>query len=251
MRRLLYALIFVVFVLSVNISAIAQSSSDIDAEELIRRIETQYWGESSHSVMRMTIVTDEWSRELKMESWSIGRDRFVARILEPRKEAGTATLRIDDDMWNYLPKIDRLMKIPSSLMGDSWMGSHLTNDDLVKENKIDQLYTFDVESAGDGTAIVTCTPKPDAAVVWGRLVYHADVEKIIPKSIEYYDEDGELVRTMLFDKVKKISGHWVPLRMLIQPVDKPDERTELNYDSLEFDVDIDDDFFSLRTLRSR
>jgi len=251
MKRILYSLFCGVFALSASISAIAQSSADIDAEELIRRIETQYWGESSHSVMRMTIVTDVWSRELKMESWSIGRDRFLARILEPRKEAGTATLRIEDDMWNYLPKIDRLMKIPSSLMGDSWMGSHLTNDDLVKENKIDQLYTFDVKASGDSTAVITCTPKPDAAIVWGKLVYHADIEKMIPRNIEYYDEDGELVRTILFDNVKKISGHWVPLQMVVQPKDKPDERTELNYDELEFGVDIGNDFFSLRTLRSR
>ncbi|MBT4482436.1 MAG: outer membrane lipoprotein-sorting protein, partial [Candidatus Latescibacteria bacterium] len=126
-------------------SGAADTLSTLDAQSLVREIETQYQGTTSHSIMRMKVVTDVWTRELVMESWSESRDRYIARIISPKKEEGTATLKIGDEMWNYLPKIDRLMKIPSSLMGDSWMGSHFTNDDLVKENKIDELYTFEIE----------------------------------------------------------------------------------------------------------
>ena len=96
-------------------------------------------------------------------------------------------------MWNYLPKIDRLIKIPSSLMGDSWMGSHFTNDDLVKENKIDELYDLTLNKHEGKIVIVDCVPKPDAAVVWGRIEYTVDIEKLIPMEVRYFDEDGELV----------------------------------------------------------
>ncbi|MBN1294807.1 MAG: outer membrane lipoprotein-sorting protein [Candidatus Latescibacteria bacterium] len=231
--------------------AVAQKAEDIDPQALIRQVETQYQGKTSYATMHMKIVTDAWSRELVMESWSEGRDKFLARILSPKKEEGTASLKIEDDMWNYLPKIDRLMKIPSSLMGDSWMGSHLTNDDLVKENKIDELYTFAVGKVEDSVATIICTPKSDAAIVWDKVEYQVDLTKIIPVNVYYYDEDGDLVRTMIFDKVENIDGRWIPLRMGVQPVDKPNEMTELVYENLKFDIKLPDDFFSLRSLRRR
>lgn len=229
----------------------ADTPQNLDPQELIRTVETKYTGKNSHSTMRMKIITDAWSRELTMESWSEGRDKFLAKILSPKKEQGTATLKIGDEIWNYLPKIDRLMKIPSSLMGDSWMGSHLTNDDLVKENKIDELYTFEVEKIEDSTATIICNPKPDAAIVWDKVVYRVDIKKIIPVSVDYFDEEGVLVRICTFDRVEYISGRWVPLRMKIQPVEEPDEMTELTYDNLEFDVELPKNLFSIRSLRRR
>ena len=237
------------FVLIADDVTLAQGAEDFDVQELIRQVETQYSGETSYAMLHMKIVTDVWSRELSMESWSEGRDKFLARILAPKKEQGTATLKINDDMWNYLPKIDRLMKIPSSLMGDSWMGSHLTNDDLVKENKIDELYTFDVEKIEDSIATIICTPKPDAAIVWDKVIYRIEITRKIPVSIDYFDEDDVLVRTMTFDNVENISGRWIPLKMVILPVEKPDEMTELVYENLEFDVTLRKDLFSISSLR--
>lgn len=229
----------------------AQSAGTIDAQALVRQVETQYQGETSHSTMRMKVITDAYTREMTLEGWSKGRDDFLARILAPKKDEGTATLKIGDEIWNYLPKIDRLMKIPSSLMGDSWMGSHLTNDDLVKENKIDELYTFETGKVENDVASIICTPKPDAAIVWDRVMYRIDLTKKIPVDIQYFDEKGKLVRTMSFEQVEKISGRWVPMRMVIKPVDKPGELTELVYDSLEFNVKLDSNLFSLQSLRRR
>ncbi len=237
------------FVLIADDVTLAQETVDFDVQELIRQVETQYSGETSYAMLHMKIVTDVWSRELTMESWSEGRDKFLARILAPKKEQGTATLKINDDMWNYLPKIDRLMKIPSSLMGDSWMGSHLTNDDLVKESKIDELYTFEVEKIEDTIATIICTPKPDAAIVWDKVVYRIEITRKIPVSIDYFDEDDVLVRTMTFDKVENISGRWIPLKIIILPVEKPDEMTELVYENLKFDVTLRKDLFSISSLR--
>jgi len=229
----------------------AETTMALDAQALVRQVETQYQSATSHSTMHMKVITDAYTREMTLEGWSEGRDKFLAVILAPKKDEGTATLKIGDEMWNYLPKIDRIMKIPSSLMGDRWMGSHLTNDDLVKENKIDELYTFKTDKVENDVVAIVCTPKPDAAIVWDKVIYRIDLSKKIPVDIQYFDEKGELVRTMTFDRVKKVSGRWIPMRMVIRPVDKPDEMTELVYENLEFDVKLDKDLFSLQSLRRR
>ena len=241
----------IIYVLDMASPIGAETIKDLDVKELIRTVETQYMGKTSYAVARMNIITESWSREYTMETWSEGRNKFVAKILAPKKDRGIATLKVEDEMWNYLPKIDRLMKIPSSLMGDGWMGSHLTNDDLVKQNKIDELYEFELEKVEDNIATVICTPKPDAAVVWGSIEYTVDLEKTIPIVINYFDEDDVLVRTMEFDRVEEISGRWVPMKMLVKPVETPDEVTEFEYDKLEFDVELEDDFFTVSSLRRR
>ena len=250
-KKLCLYMIFWLAMLSVITPVTTDVRESLDAQELVRRVETQYQGTNSHAITRMRIITEHWSRELTMEMWSEGRDKFLARILSPKKELGTTTLKIDDEMWNYLPKIDRLIKIPSSLMGDNWMGSHLTNDDLVKENKIDELYILELKKVEDNTATVICIPRPDAAVVWGRIEYLVNLEKIIPVSILYYDEDDVLVRTITFDMVENISDRWIPLRMVIQPEESPDEMTELIYESMEFNIALDKDQFSISSMRRR
>ena len=245
------AMLFCLWFMNITASGAygAETSEKLDAQALIRQVETQYQGETSHTIMHMKVVTEAYSREMTLEGWSEGRDRFLAKILAPKKDEGTATLKIGDEMWNYLPKIDRLIKIPSSLMGDSWMGSHLTNDDLVKENKIDELYTFEIEKVEKPMATIICTPKPDAAVVWDKVVYRIDIDKKIPIDVTYFDESGKPVRTMTFDMVKQVSRRWVPMRMKVQPTEKPGEMTELTYENLEFDVKLPKDYFSIRSLR--
>ncbi len=245
------ALVLCACIVTVIHSVSADTPENMDVRELIRRVETQYMGRTSRALLRMKVITESWSREMTMETWSEGRDKFIAKILTPKKDHGVATLKIENDMWNYLPKIDRLMKIPSSLMGDRWMGSHLTNDDMVKGDKIDKLYDFELEKIEEHIATVHCTPKPDAAVVWGSITYIVDMEKSIPVTVDYYDEDGEPVRTIEFDNVENISGRWVPLIMRIKPVESPGELTEMIYESLEFDIDLEDDLFSISSLRRR
>lgn len=231
--------------------AAATPAHGLDAQEIVRRVETQYRGDTSHGIASMRIVTDAWTRELKMEAWSKGRDRFLVRILEPEKEAGVATLKLGDKIWNYLPRVDRMMRVPSSMMGEGWMGSHFTNDDLVKQDKVDRDYTFDVRYEGPTTAVIHATPKPDAAVVWGELVYTVNHERLTPLHVTYHDEDGALVRTLYFDDEQKIAGRWVPMTMRVEPEETPDEHTRFHYEELEFGVPLDDDRFSLRSLRRR
>ena len=154
-------------------------------------------------------------------------------------------------MWNYLPKVDRTIKVPPSMMGGAWMGSHITNNDLVKAAKIDEDYTFELLAEDDKTWTIDCIPKPDAAVVWGEIVYRVEKARRVPLTVDYFDEEKVKVRTISFDRVETIGDRTLPLRMTIQPLDKPDERTVLNYSELAFNVPMEASFFSLANLRGR
>ncbi len=235
---------------SIGVSVRTGYAREMTAREIIRQIETQYQGQTSHAVTHMRVVTARWTREMTLETWSKGRDRFLARVLAPKKDEGVSTLKVGNDIWNYLPNIDRVIKIPSGMMGDSWMGSHLTNDDLVKGDQVDELYDLTMTQKED-VAEIAGVPKPGAAVVWGRIVYMVDLERMIPLSVRYYDEAGNSVRTITFEDVQRISGRWVPMRMRVQPEDAPRERTVMQYQRLRFDVRISDDLFTLPALRRR
>jgi hypothetical protein len=223
----------------------------LDLHRLIREVEDQYIGRSSHARMTMDVVSEHWERRLEMEAWSLGRDRFLVRILEPPKERGVATLKVGRQVWNYLPRVDRVIKIPPSMMGGAWMGSNITNNDLVKEAHIDEDYDFRLQEETAEFWRVEGLPKPDAAVVWGKIVYRIDKTGRVPELVEYFDEKMAKVREIRFDDVRKVQGRDLPMRMTVQPVDKPEERTVLQYRTIEFDLPLKEDFFSLRTLKSR
>jgi hypothetical protein len=210
-------------------------------------------GESSRGTASMEVLTENWSRSFEMQVWSLGTEYSLVRILSPRKDAGTATLKAGNEIWNYLPRVDRTIKIPSSLMGASWMGSHFTNDDWVKESRLIEDYDIETSFEGerDGARVweFDLMPRPEAPVIWGRIVYRIRRDEMMPVWARYYDEDGELVRTLLFDDYRRMGGRLVPASMRVEPMDKPGEYTQVRYDDLEFDMDLEEDFFSLRRLR--
>lgn len=223
----------------------------LDLADLIRRVEQQYVGESSVSTVDMTVVTGHWERHLTMESWSLGRERFLIRILEPAKEAGVATLKVEREVWNFLPKVDRVIRIPPSMMGGSWMGSHITNDDLVKANHVDEDYSFTLLEEDPTRWVIEGIPKPDAPVIWGKIIYRVRKDGMIPEQIDYFDEDDVPVRQIRFDDVQTVGERTVPLKMTVQPLEKPEEKTVMHYRNLTFDVDLDKNFFSLAELKRR
>jgi hypothetical protein len=223
----------------------------LDLRQLIRGIEDQYIGLSSHARMRMAVSTENWQRSLTMEAWSVGRDHFLVRILEPPKERGVATLKVGLEVWNYLPKVDRVIKVPPSMMGGAWMGSHITNNDLIKAAHIDEDYDFTLLEETDAHWRIEGLPRPEAAVVWGKIVYLVRKADRVPLQVEYFDEKMIKVRDIRFADVQKIGDRSIPLRMTVQPLDKPRERTQLQYEKIEFDLPLDKDFFSLRNLKSR
>jgi hypothetical protein len=227
------------------------SALALDIQSVIREVEQQYMGSSSRARTTMQVKTSHWERTLEMEAWSLERDYFLVRILEPAKERGVATLKRDREVWNYLPKVDRIIKVPPSMMGGSWMGSHITNDDLVKANHIDEDFHLRLVEETETNYVIECLPKADAAVVWGKIVYHVRKTPQVPEQIDYYDEEMVRVREIHFDDVQQIGGRIVPMRLTVLPLEKPDEMTVLQYHELVYDLALDQSFFSLRNLESR
>jgi hypothetical protein len=223
------------------------------AEEIVDRVDRLMRGESSHGTVRMEIVTEHWERNLEMRIWSLGRSHALIRITAPSKEEGTATLKLGNEIWNYLPRVDRTIKLPSSMMHSSWMGSHFTNDDLVKESRIIKDYDIEIGFEGTRDSVevweFVMTPKPQAAVVWGRIVEQVRKSDMMPVWARYYDDRGNLTRTLLFRDYENMGERLVPTRMVVQPEDKPEEHTTLKYLELEFNVGLEESFFSLRRLR--
>ena len=237
-----------------SLAPAASASAQTDPLEIIDRVDRMMRGDSSRGVATMEVVTEHWERRMTMEIWSLGTDYSLIRLRAPQREAGTATLKAEDDIWNYLPKVDRTIKVPASMMGGAWMGSHFTNDDLVKDSRLIDDYDVEIAFEGDDPDGVSVwefrlTPKPEAAVVWGSIEYRVRQDDYMPLWTKFYDEDGELARTMEHGAFTEFSGRLVPGTMDMYPADKPDERTTVRYDELEFDVDLDPSYFSLRNLQ--
>ena len=244
-----------ILILVVLVSHVPVRAQDrpLTPRQILDKVDDLFRSESSQGLANMTVTTTHWKRSLSLEMWSKGKEKSLFRILSPKKEKGTATLRSGNDIWNYLPNVKRVIKLPSSMMAASWMGSHFTNDDLVKESRMADDYTFEITYSGekDGQEIVevTCYPKPDAAVVWGKVLVRALRREYLPLFIKYYDEDLFLARTMTFTQVSQLGGRMLPAVVTMVPEDKPEESTVIHYKKIDFDIDLKDDFFSLRTLQ--
>jgi hypothetical protein len=255
MKRLPTSVAAIIATLCLGLEPAAAAQTSDAAREIIERVDRVLRGDSSHGVARMQVVTEHWDRELVMEMWSLGTDYSLVRVQFPAREAGIATLMADDDIWNYLPKVDRAIKIPASMMAGAWMGSHFTNDDLVKESQLIEDYDIEATYDGDRDGVTVwefrLTPKPEAAVVWGYVDYQVRQADYMPLWARYYDEDGQLARTMQWSDFRDLGGRVVPAAMEMQLADKPEESTKVVYDELEFNIDIEPSFFSLQMLKSR
>jgi outer membrane lipoprotein-sorting protein len=224
-----------------------------DVAALVRRIEGLLEGASSVSTFTMTIKTKDWTRQLKLKSWSKGRDFSLVRVLEggPR-ESGMMTLKREKQLWNYLPQAGRVMKLPSGMLGDSWMGSDFTNDDLVRGSSLVDDYAskvLGIEKAGAREVWkIELTPKADSAVVWGRVEMLVDRQSCLPVSQTFFDEEGKLARKLEYDDFRQVGWRQFPARMTFTPAEQ-NRSTSLVYDQIEFDLDIPDDTFGLHRLR--
>ena len=227
--------------------------SQLTPAEIVDQVDRMLRGDSSRGAIQMTVKTRRWERDMTLEIWSEGTEKALVRVVKPKKEEGVATLKVNSDMWNYLPKIDRTIRVPTSMMMASWMGSHFTNDDLVKESRL--IRDYDIEISYEGTREdvpvweFTLTPHPDAPVVWGKIHYQVRKQDLMPTWAAYYGEDGELKRTMMFSDYRDMGGRWVPAWSRMIPEDEPEEYTEMTYLELEFDVSIPKGTFSLASLR--
>ena len=236
--------------LAFGTSAAAEEPS---AREILDRVESLLWGKTVQGEYEMTITTPRWQRTLALRAWMDRPKRSFIRILAPAKEKGIGSLRIGAEMWNYLPNVERTIKIPPSMMLQPWMGSDFTNDDLVKSSSLIDDYTQRIlreESASGASAyVLELIPKPDAAVVWGKILYWVRKNDLIPLKEEFYSERGELVRTMTFSEVRPVGGRAIPTKWQIRPSDKPGNSTTIRVESAVYDRPIDAEVFTQRNLQ--
>jgi len=256
MLRFLFTIIFLIPLLIYPIDIYSGQQDDSSrerAKEILRQVEDMWRGTSSHSLFTMQVKTAHYSRDMRLEGWSKGKEKSLVRILLPLKEKGTATLKSGNSIYNYLPRTDRTIRLTSGMMTGSWMGSHFTNDDLIKESRMEEDYDPFVSFEGnrDGEEIIefTLIPKPDAPVVWGKIVAIVLSEGYIPLKYYYYDEDMNIARTIIFSKIELLAGRLRPKVMKIVPADKPNEYTELVYEELDLNIQIEDEFFSIARLK--
>ena len=227
----------------------AQSATEIiqTADERARGIS------SSRGEMKMTIVRPTWSREISIKSWSKGRDYSLMLITAPARDKGAAFLKRDKEIWNWQPSIDRAIKLPPSMMMQSWMGSDFTNDDLVRESSIVKDYEHKLLSHEDVDGY-TCykielIPKPEAPVVWGKVISWIGKDDFLQLRTEFYDEDGYLVNTMLGKDIKTMGGRLLPSRIEMIPAEEEGKKTVIEQLDIAFDEPIKETFFSIQNMK--
>ena len=241
------------FMFSLGLPGQLLADETVNAKELVRAAMDHWRGVSSYSEMTMTIHRTDWQRSMSMRSWSKGDKLSLVRVTEPKKDAGNGTLLNDREMWTYTPKINRIIKIPSSMMGQGWMGSDFSNKDISKSTDI--LDQYDHQLAGreqvDGHTVFTidAIPHEDAAIVWGKetLVIRDD---FVLLEEQYWDQDGQLVKVMKTREVAEMGGRPVARVLRMGKVDNPDEWTEMTVSTIEFDIELPANLFTLSNLRN-
>jgi len=218
----------------------------------VRRAEARTRGDASAAQLTITTVRPSWTREMRVKAWTQGRDVTLILVTAPAKDKGIVFLRRGREVWNWIPAIERNIKLPPSMMGQSWMGTDFTNDDLVKEASIVDDYEHRLEGedsvGGRRCHRIRLTPKPEASVVWGRLVMWVDQRDLLMLRTEYYDEAGGLANTLLASDVRMLGGRLLPGRVEMVPADKKGHRTVMTYQDLVFDPPLPPWFFTTQQM---
>jgi outer membrane lipoprotein-sorting protein len=224
-----------------------------DAATIVKAAIDHWRGLSSDTVMTMVIHRPDWERTMTMRGWTKGDDRSLVRVLEPRKDRGNGTLTDDNSMWSYSPKVNRVIKIPSSMMGQSWMGSDFSNKDVARADDIVDQYDHSILGSEDVDGItiyeIEAIPHEDAAVVWGREVLSIREDHVVTTH-KFYDQDGELVKTLTSLEIGEMGGRVIAKRQRMSKVETPDEWTEIQVVSVDYEVDLPDSLFTLSNLRN-
>ena len=244
---------FTIITISLLISVVIPVHAQ-DAREIIKKADEKMQGEeTSQSTMTMTIVRPTWQREVTFKSWTKGRDYSLALVTAPAKEAGQTFLKRETEMWNWNPTINRLIKLPPSMMSQGWMGSDFSNDDLLKESSIVVDYTHTIigkeEIDGWDCYKIELIPLEDAAVVWGKIFKWIAKEEFLQMKTEYYDEDDYLIKTELAYDMKTMGGRLIPSKFELIPEEEEGHKTVVVMDDITFNEPIPDSFFSQQNMK--
>lgn len=240
-------------ILGLLVILIAQSLHANEAQEIVRAA-IDYWrGTSSVGEMTMIIHRPDWERSMSMRAWTQGNDRSLVRVTAPKKDRGNGTLIDNNNMWSYSPKINRVIKVPSSMMGQSWMGSDFSNKDISRVDDIIDQYEHRIlseeEQEGHTVYQIEAIPHEAASVVWGKEILRIRDDNVLVDH-SFYDQDGELVKVLVSLEIGDMGGRVVAIRQRMSKVDEPGEWTEIVVDSMEYDLDLRDSLFTLSNLRN-
>jgi hypothetical protein len=211
-------------------------ADECDATQIVRDAIDHWRGLSSYTEMTMVIHRPDWERSMTMRAWTKGQDQSLVRVTEPKKDRGNGTLIDDDSMWTFSPKINRVIKVPSSMMGQSWMGSDFSNKDITRADDIIDQYDHTI-------------PHEDAAVVWGREVLKIRDDHVVLEHA-FYDQDGELVKKLVSLEIADMGGRTIAKRQRMVKTEDPDEWTEIGVNDVEYEIDLKDSLFTLSNLRN-
>lgn len=240
--------VFLLAVLLVNVFSFGQ-----DAREIVRKADEKSRGNTSVAEISMKVVRPGWTREMSMKAWTKGNKLAMILVTAPAKERGIVYLKKDREVWNWLPSIERNVKLPPSMMSQSWMGTDFTNDDLVKEFSLVEDYSHSLKGeesvAGRNCYRIEMIPKPEAAVVWSKVMLWIDKEELLMMRAEYYDEENILVNRMLASEVKLLGGRLLPAVMEMIPMEKKGQKTIITYKGVIFDQPLSDSFFSVQQMQ--
>ncbi|MFT6276691.1 MAG: outer membrane lipoprotein-sorting protein [Halioglobus sp.] len=235
------------------LTAAPATAQDFSAAELVRKAVDQYRGQSSYSEMTMIIHRPEWERRMSMRGWTRGDNNTLVRVLEPKKDAGNGTLMLDSKMWTFAPKINRVIKVPSSMMGQNWMGSDFSNKDISKTTDIIDQYTHTLvdqrEQGGHQIYTIESVPREDAAIVWGKEVLVIRDDWILLEQ-QFWDQDDTLLKVMKAADIKLMSGRLVATKLRMSDVESPGQWTQMETTAVEFDLELADNLFTLSSLRN-
>ncbi len=241
---------YLVLLLSLSYLPFAQAES---ATDIVDKSDKQMRGESSYSVATMNIVRPDWTRSMSMKSWTKGRDYSLVLVTAPAKDKGTVSLKRFREMWNWVPSIERVIKIAPSMLSQSWMGSDFTNDDLINQSSIVVDYSHELvkEEPFDNelTYVIDASAKPDAPVVWSHVRLWISKQTYLQRKAEFFDEFGELVNTMQTFDIKPMGGRVLATRLEMIPANKNGYKTEFITHEAQFDFDIEESFFSQQQMK--
>jgi len=234
------------------LASMSHAADDQEARETVQRVADLFRSNSSVATLKMQISGEDGRHDRSMKIWSLG-EKTLVRIDSPQDEAGTAILKVGSNIWYYLPKSNRTVKVPASAAMTSWMGSAFTIDDLVKETFLTRDYSISRSFEGKRGEVAvreyTLTPNPEAAVVWSKIVLQIRQADSVPTWQGYYGGDGRLVRELVFSQFKPMSGRLIPTRLVMRPADKPTAATTIDYDDIAFDVPVPEETFTLPNLK--
>lgn len=234
-------------------SAQEPPDQEFDATQIVRDAVNHWRGISSYTEMSMVIHRPDWERRMTMRAWTKGEDQALVRVIDPAKDRGNGTLTDKGSMWSFSPKVNRIIKIPSSMMGQSWMGSDFSNKDVAKADDIIDQYDHSLLSIveEDGVTIyeIQSVPHEEAAVVWGREVLRIRDDKVVVDH-RFYDQDDELVKILQSLDIREMGGRTIAIRQRMHKIETPGKWTEIQVNSVEYAIDIPDSTFTLSSLRN-